>query len=305
MYTNPALKKLGFAKDDRVAIIHADDIGMCHATLQAIEDLIDFGLVSSCSVMVPCPWFPQTASFCRQHPEVDTGVHLTLTSEWGGYHWGPVSTTNINSGLIDEQGYFHSRRHIVQANAEPEVVQRELQVQVDGALDEGIDVTHIDSHMLSVYHPDYLDGYIEVAEDHDVPPLILRLEPVIWRTLKFEHELADFLTRFMRSSQLSGLPYMDNFVMLPLDQSEERVDLVKKNFLSLPKGCLTLYIIHPAIDTPELRAIAPDWQSRVADYLAFTSTELRNYIRASGVQVIGYRELRDLLRADKKSEEKL
>ena len=75
---NAALKKLGFDERDRVLIFHADAIGMCHATLPALANLLDFGLVSSAAVMVPCPWFPQTAAFCREHPNVDMGVHLTL-----------------------------------------------------------------------------------------------------------------------------------------------------------------------------------------------------------------------------------
>jgi hypothetical protein len=101
MDPNPVLRKLGFADDDRVVIIHADDIGMCQATMSAFADLVDFGLISSGAVMVPCPWFPQAAAYCRQHPLVDLGVHLTLTSEWDGYRWGPVSTRDPASGLID------------------------------------------------------------------------------------------------------------------------------------------------------------------------------------------------------------
>jgi hypothetical protein len=65
-------------------------------------------------------------------------------------------------------------------------------------------------------------------------------------------------------------------------------------FEALPPG-LTHFVLHPAVDTPELRAITPDWPSRVADYQAFSSRELREYVRRSGVQVIGYGELRDLL----------
>ena len=78
---NPALKQLGFDARDRVLIVHADDIGMCQATLPAIADLFEFGLVSSAATMVPCPWFPLAAAFCREHPTVDMGVHLTLNCE--------------------------------------------------------------------------------------------------------------------------------------------------------------------------------------------------------------------------------
>src|SRR4051812_42569067 len=105
---NPALKKLGFDANDRVVIFHADDIGMSQAANAALPDLLDFGLLSSAAVMVPCPWFPQAAAFCRDHPEVDMGVHLTLNCEWEAFRWGPISTRDQESGMLDVQGYFHS-----------------------------------------------------------------------------------------------------------------------------------------------------------------------------------------------------
>ena len=80
MEPNPILKKLGYSNNDRLVIIHTDDIGMCHASVQAYSELVDFGLISSGATMVPCPWFPQVAMFCRQNTKVDMGVHLPLTS---------------------------------------------------------------------------------------------------------------------------------------------------------------------------------------------------------------------------------
>src|SRR5262245_6136811 len=98
MNLNPALKKLGFSNDDRVVIIHTDDIGMSHASYAAFSDLWKVGIISSSAVMVPCPWFPKVASYCRSVSDVDMGVHLTLTSEWDGYRWGPISTRDHASG---------------------------------------------------------------------------------------------------------------------------------------------------------------------------------------------------------------
>src|SRR5881275_3142643 len=104
---NLTLKKLGYGADDRVVIIHADDIGMCQATLPALADLLDFGLVSSAAVMVPCPWFRAVVAFCAVYPAVDMGVHLTVNAEWESYRWGPLSTRDPATGLLDKQGYFH------------------------------------------------------------------------------------------------------------------------------------------------------------------------------------------------------
>jgi predicted glycoside hydrolase/deacetylase ChbG (UPF0249 family) len=296
MNPNPILRRLGFADDDRVVIIHTDDIGMCQATVSAFADLADFGLISSGAVMVPCPWFPQVAAYCRQHPQVDLGVHLTLTSEHDHCRWGPISTRAHASGLIDEEGYFHRRSEEVQEHGDATAVELELKAQVDRALAAGIDVTHVDTHMGTVAHPKFIPAYFQLAVQHGLPLMILRLDEVGWRKMGMDSDTAAFAAQFVQQLEAQGLPLLDHLAMLPLEQPAGRVELAKKTFGSLPPG-LTHFIIHPAHDTPELRAATPSWQGRVADYRAFISEELRDYVENSGVQVIGYRALRELMRA--------
>lgn len=296
MNPNPVLRKLGFADDDRVVIIHTDDIGMCQATVSAFAELVDFGLISSGAVMVPCPWFPQVAAYCRQHPQVDLGVHLTLTSEHDHCRWGPISTRDPASGLIDEEGYFYRQSEQVQEHGDAAAIQLELQAQVDRALGAGIDVTHIDTHMGAVAHPKFIPAYVQLALQQGLPPMILRLDEAGWRKMGMDSETAAIAAQFVQQLEAQGLPLLDHLVALPLDQPTDRVELAEKTFGSLPPG-LTHFIIHPAQDTPELRAITPNWQGRAADYQAFTSGELRDYVKNSGVQVIGYRALRELMRA--------
>ena len=168
MNPNPILKRLGFSNNDRLVIIHTDDIGMCHASIQAFSELVDFGLISSGATMVPCSWFPHVALFCRQNPKVDMGVHLTLTSEWQTYRWSPVSTQHIESGLIDSEGYFHRSSEDAQSNGDPEAVQIELQAQLSRAIDMGITVSHLDTHMATVAHPKFIPGYIQLAASEAV-----------------------------------------------------------------------------------------------------------------------------------------
>jgi len=295
MGPNPVLRKLGFADDERVVIVHADDVGMCQATLPAFADLVDFGLVSCGATMVPCPWFPSLAAYCRQHPEVDLGVHLTLTSEWDGYRWGPLSTRDPASGLIDEEGYLHRRSEAVYERADAAAVSVEMQAQVACALAAGIDVTHVDTHMGAVAHPRFIPAYVQLAVQHRLPAMMLRLDEAGWREMGMDGETAAFAARFVQQLEEQGLPLLDRLVGLPLDQAGDQVELARRTFDALPAG-VTHLIIHPAQDTPELRAIAPDWAGRVANYHAFMSEALRDYVRNSGVQVIGYRAVRQLMR---------
>jgi predicted glycoside hydrolase/deacetylase ChbG (UPF0249 family) len=295
MHPNPVLRELGLGQADRVVIIHTDDIGMCQASLAALADLVDFGLISCGATMVPCPWFPQVAAYCREHPSVDLGVHLTLTSEWDSYRWGPISTRDPASGLIDDEGYLHRRSEPVQEHADPEAVRVEMQAQVERALKAGIDVTHVDTHMGTVAHPKFFPGYLQVAAQFRLPPMMPRLDEAGWRHTGLDSAAAAMAAQLSQQLEAQGLPLFDQMVVMPLDESADRVQVAKKLFDSLPAG-LSYFILHPAQDTPELRVITPDWPSRVADYQAFTSAELRDYVNSSGLHVIGYRALRDRLR---------
>jgi predicted glycoside hydrolase/deacetylase ChbG (UPF0249 family) len=299
---NPVLKQLGLPDDARVVIFHADDIGMCQASLTAYHDLLDFGLLSAAAVMVPCPWFPATAAFCRQYQEqlaIDVGVHLTLTSEWDGFRWGPISTRNPRSGLMDEDGYFHATTEEMQANATADAVLREVEAQIERALAGGFDITHIDSHMGSIFHPNFLAGYIAIATKYRLPALFLRQDEEQIRQMAAREgaplDTVEVFVQQIRALEEQNYPMLDNIHVMPLDTSVNRLEHAREILNGLPAG-ITYFIIHPARDTPELRAITPDWQARVADHSLFTNQAWRDYVNNSGVHVIGYRDLRDLLR---------
>ena len=153
MAPNPALTGPGLTATDRAIILHADDLGMCHAANVAFARLTEAGLVLSGSVMVPCPWFPELAAWGRAHPEADIGVYLTLTSEHSCYRWGPVSTRDAGSGLLDADGYLPRTVEALHASMSVEAAVAELRSQIERALAAGLDVTHLDTHMAAVVHP--------------------------------------------------------------------------------------------------------------------------------------------------------
>ncbi|MCI0519824.1 MAG: polysaccharide deacetylase family protein [Chloroflexi bacterium] len=294
MQPNPVLKKLGFADSDRLVIIHTDDIGMCHASVEAFADLWEFGLISSGAVMTPCPWFAHTAAYCHAHPGVDMGAHLTLNSEWEGYRWGPLSTRDPGSGLMDAEGYFFRSSEETQAQADSEAVQVELEMQVARCLAAGIHLTHVDTHMGTVAHPRFAAGYLSVALQRRLPAMMLRMDQAGYESLGLTGPMAAFAAQMVMQLEEQGLPLVDQMAWLPLDQPAARIAQAKAMLGSLPPG-VTHFVIHPSKDTPELRAITPDWPSRVADYQAFRSKELSAFIRNSGLQVIGYRALQGLM----------
>lgn len=295
MKPNPLLMQLGYDKNDRVVIVHADDVGMCQATITAFADLVEFGTISSGAVMVPCPWFLQAAAYCRQHPNADVGIHLTLTSEWSTYRWGAVSTCDPATGLLDDEGYFHHRAHQIHEHGDPQAVQTELKAQLIRALDAGIQVTHIDTHMGALAHPKFLPIYIRLGQLYNLPAVIPADGEADWQVLGLDAQTADKAARFVREYvNDQALLQIDHFIGLRLDQPQDRFAQAKSAFDSLQPG-LTHFVIHPAQDTPELRAATPStWECRVGDYEVFRSEQLRAYIKDLGIKIIGYKPLQQL-----------
>ena len=294
---NPALKKLGFSEKDKVVILHADDIGMCHAGLRAYEGLMDFALISSASIMTPCPWYRSTTAFHGRYTDMDIGVHLTVNSEWDHYRWGPISTRHPDSGLMDDEGYFHRKREEVVQHAQPDAIRAELDAQVKRAITDGFDVTHVDEHMGTIAHPKLLAIYAETALKYRVPPMTLRHNEQEYRRMGFDDQEANKAHKIVRQLEEQAVPLLDHYYMLPLqDTDKDRIGMIKQFLKTMPPG-LTHLAFHPAVDTPELRAMADrDWQGRVADYQAFTSEELKSWIKRSDLHVIGYRALREVMR---------
>ena len=291
---NPVLKKLGFADDDRLVIIHTDDIGMSQASVAAFSDLAEVGIISCGAVMVPCPWFLETAAYCRTHPGVDMGVHLTLTGGSDTYRWGPISTRDPASGMVDEQGFFYRSSEDAQEHGDPQAVQVELAAQVNRALQAGIPVSHIDTHMGTVAHPKFMMAYIQLALENHIPAMIFRMDEEEWRASGLDSETARMASRAVNQLEDMGVPLLDGMTSLPLDKPDNKMEQARQAFARLPSG-ITHFIIHPAKDTPELRAISKNWRARVADFQTFATPELAAYLKEKGIHVIGYQHLKGLL----------
>jgi predicted glycoside hydrolase/deacetylase ChbG (UPF0249 family) len=296
---NPYLKRLGFADDDRVVVMHADDIGMCQSTVSAYADLIECGSLSSVAMMVPCSWFPAAADLYRRHPSslrLDAGVHLTLTSEWDAFRWRPIAVTDPGSGLLDGEGFFHRLAAPVQAEADPAAVEYEMQAQIETALAAGIDLTHMDSHMLTIFHPKFLPGYFKLGRTYGLPAFMIRGEREFWLREGLSESEADELAALTERVEAEGMPLFDSFYAMSLSEHEGRLEEGIQALAACPPG-LTHFVIHPVTDTPEVRAMAPDYRSRVADLALFTSPAWSQAVADSGVKVVGYRAIRDAMRA--------
>src|SRR5215216_6776036 len=170
-------ERLGYPRDAKLLIVHADDLGMAHSVNVATIKALGSGLVNSGSIMVPCPWLSEIAAYARTNPQADLGLHLTLTSEWTNFRWGPVSSKDRVSSLLDKDGYFYLTETDAAAHADPKQVEIEIVAQIEKARALGIQPTHLDSHMGTLYQSKALfEVFLRVARSQKLPVRVSRAD---------------------------------------------------------------------------------------------------------------------------------
>ena len=275
-------EKLGYPKDTKLLIIHADDLGVAHSENGATINAIEKGSVSSASIMVPTPWFSEIAAYAVAHPKADFGLHLTLTSEWKYYKWGPSS--GEVPGLKNKQGFFFSSVDSVYSSATITEIEKELRKQIENAKQFGIDVTHLDSHMGTLFgRPDYLKLYIQLGREYKIPVMLPRIATTA---------LGSFITE--KDILVDAI-----HIASPADFKKGMVNYYTGVLDSLKAG-LNILIIHTAYDDKEMQAVTvdhPDYGAawRQADYNFFTSANCKKIIRDKKIRIITWREIRDKL----------
>ena len=295
LQSHSLLKKLGFQPDHRVAIFHADDVGMCHGANAAFEELSRDGSISCGAVMVPGPWFAEVVAMATANPDIDLGVHLTLTSEWQNYRWAPISTTRRSSGLIDADGYFWHRLPMLAAHVVPEAAEAEMRAQIERALTAGIDITHLDAHMGVALLPQLVDIYIRLGREYRLPVLLPKHLNEYTSVLEFDNISLDEATEGMARLEADGWPLVDHFRMTPGVPSRESGRAYRELVANLPAG-LTLVAVHPNT-AGDIEAIVPAKANfRTDEYRLFKDEHFRKFIAEQNVRKIGFRPIRGLLR---------
>ncbi len=289
----PLAERLGYQAEDRLLIINSDDAGMCHAANAGTLEGMEQGLITSATMMVPCPWFPALAEYARTHPALDFGVHLTHTSEWKFYRWGPVAPRDQVPGLVDPSGHLWSSVEEVYAHGTPEQALIEGRAQIRKALAAGVDLTHLDSHMGTLqYDARYMEAYLKLALEFDLP-----VRMASQATLeKFQQpKLRDVFAA-------QGIVFTDEFVYEELkDESKDVKGFWLRILQNLKPGVTELYV-HAAKPTEELRAITGSWKTRGEEFEVFTrDADVRAVIAERGIVRIGYRPLRDLQRKERQT----
>jgi len=292
---NPALARLGFAPKDTVAIVHADDVGMCHGANTAFAELSRTGSVNCGAVMVPCPWFNEAVEMATDAPALDLGVHLTLTSEWKTYRWAPISTTRKSSGLIDEHGCFWHRVPMLADRVVPEAAEAEMRAQIERALAAGIDITHIDSHMGAAMLPQLIEIYVRLGREYRLPILLPKHFAGYAAVLEVGDVPPAMYADFVSGLEADGWPLVDHFAMTPGVASAESDHAYRDLIAGLQPG-LTFLALHPNVPGDIEHIVPARAHFRTDEYRLLKDPEFRDFIARQSIRTIGFRSLRDLIR---------
>src|SRR3989449_5950414 len=276
-------EKLGFARDSKLLIVHADDVGVTHSVNAATIKALDTGLVNSASLMVPCPWFPEIADYAKSHPTVDFGLHLTLTSERVYYRWGPVASKDKVPSLIDENGYFH-HDWAATTKINSNEVELELRAQIDRAYAMGVRPTHLDSHQYRLYEngKGFFEVVLRLAHEYNLPVFVAR----DW-----------FADRpYLESSLTSADIVLDHTITIaPSVPPEKWAEFYKTALRNLQPG-VTEFVIHVAFADDEMKAATRErdtwgaaWRQRDFDF--FTSSEFRQLLQEQNIKLFTWRQL--------------
>jgi predicted glycoside hydrolase/deacetylase ChbG (UPF0249 family) len=284
-------EKLGFPKGKKVLLFHMDDLGMCKEANEAGKFYIGNDKILSGSVMMPCEYAESFIKWAKNIPKADIGVHLTLTSEWKTWRWGPLSDAEKVPGLIDPEGKMWGNVQNVVMNATPQEVELEVREQINQMLTLGYHPTHIDTHMGALYcSPEFLKVFLKVAEEYRIPANAIDLSTPERITLfsKLGYPVNDKVINTLNNYIL---PKLDNFTAVPDGNSYEEK---KANFFKMVNSLnpgLTEIIFHPSIETKNLKIITDSWQQRVWESKMFSDPEIINFIQKNGIIITTWQEI--------------
>ena len=282
-------ERLGYPPETKLLIIHSDDLAVAHSENQASFEAIENGSVSSASVMVPCPWLLEVAEYAKAHPDHDFGLHLTLTSEWKHYKWGPVSSRSDVASLVNEQGHLYPDCSFMAAVATTEDVDRELRAQIEQAIAVGLDPTHLDSHMGCLFFakPGFFASYMKLGREYRVPTMV---------SSDFLRLLPEDARKHITTTDI----VVDKIITANPENFKAGFPTYYTELLNSLTSGVTVLLIHTAYDDHEMQGITidhPDWGAawRQQDFDFFTSDACKQLLLKNEIRLITWREIRDKL----------
>jgi len=297
-------EKLGYPKGARVIILHVDDVGMSWDSNQGAIQAIEKGVATSLSIMMPCPWVPGFVHYLKDHPNVDAGLHLTLTSEWKDYRWSPLTGKLVSPGLVDSEGAFWASVPEVIQYAKADEVEAEIRAQLERARTMGFEPTHMDSHMGTLFaHPEFTKRYIQVGVENKIPVMFPGGHNALIGS-QLPVGVADQLRQTGQMIWAAGLPVLDDLHNMSYEWKYPAGDLLDTELrkfatgkyietLKQVKPGLTMVIMHCTSPTQVFGFISDSGKTRKGDMLAMMDPELKKFLEKEGFILTTWREVKE------------
>ena len=300
-------ERLGYPKGAKVLILHVDDAGMSYDSNEGAIKAIMEGAANSVSVMMPCPWVPAFVHFLEKNPTVDAGLHLTLTSEWKEYRWGPLSGKNKTPGLTDKEGALWPGVAQVVQNASASEVEMEIQAQLDRAHTMGFKPTHLDSHMGTLFAtPEFLEKYVKLGIQNNIPVMLPAGHNVlIQQEMNLPAAQLQQLRDLGKMLWSSGLPVLDDLHNLSygwkipeaIQKDDKKMQAYKtKKYIaaiqSLKPG-VTMMIMHCTDPSEVFEHISDSGPLRKADLLAMMDPAFKKALQEEKIILTTWREMNE------------
>ena len=169
-----------FTANAQELVIRIDDMGALHSVNEASIDTYKNGIAQSAEVLVVGSWFPEAVKMLKENPGLDVGVHLAITSEWENVKWRPLTDC---PSLVDENGYFfpmmgpnaaYPGQSIMEnmANFDINEIEKEFRAQIELALKNIPQVTHISGHMMSTaFNPQVMEVVQKLSQEYNLPSI--------------------------------------------------------------------------------------------------------------------------------------
>lgn len=277
---------LGFNKKDKLLIIHADDLGLSHSVNELSLKALDSNYVNSASIMMPTPNVEEVVMHLKKNPNLDIGLHLTVTSEWENYKWDGISPKNSIPSMIDDKGNFYEKKKNFIKNAKPEEVRIELQSQIDYAKSLGIIPSHIDSHEGALFFsPEIFKVYLEVAEKNNIPAFVPRvLSPHFDKNFSKPNKLVIVEKLYMADKSIEFKNWESYY----------------HSIIKELKPGLNEIIVHLGIDNEELQEITSNripfgskWRN--LDYEIVSSSKFRSLLKENDIKLVNWTDIKNII----------
>jgi predicted glycoside hydrolase/deacetylase ChbG (UPF0249 family) len=268
---------------------------VCHGANRAFVELAGQGFVTTASVMVPCPWFPETVDLMHEQPELDLGVHLTLTSESRACRWRPISTAARKSGLIDPDGFMWPDVPSVRRHADRRAVDTEMRAQIEAALAARLDITHLDTHMGAAAAPEFVETYLELGREYRLPVLLPeRIESYV-SVLDMGPVDTELYPRLLAETNAAAMPVIDVFAM-GLAMRHLGCEEAFRQMVEQAAPGVTYVSLHCSTPGDVERLHPHDAEWRIAEYRLFDQADFLEWVAQQDAVLIGFRPIRELYR---------